>query len=187
MIFTSKRVSFSIVIALLVGWGIFSLFFMQAAQEVISAESNPLTGGIVRQSGVRLYLEIDKRVYESQGAVLISLRNDSRKKVWLSTSADGCRQAWWAVQVLRQEEEWSAVSLEKTGCGTEPSGSSAFPKHTLRTDTWNGLVPANALGRVFLPAPTGTYRIYVPFQVGDQAAEDWTNDRFVVSDAFTIQ
>lgn len=185
----TRRVSFSVVIALLLGWGALAVMFFQSSSFLIAAETEdgyPMN--IPR--GVKLMLQVDKKVYRGGEAVLISLRNDSRLPIWLATSANGCPATWWSLEKLgSDEDDWQTVSRTKLGCHGTSTGFERFDKGTLRTDEWNGLLQTNAIGEVYLPAMTGTYRINVPFLAGKEAVEaDWAAAAEArPSAAFTIQ
>lgn len=185
----TRRVSFSVVIALLLGWGAMSTMIFQSSNYLLAAET---TDGQRAQpvAGVRLAFQIDKRIYRGGEPILISLRNDSRMPITVATNAGGCGPGWWWLQQQGTDElEWRDVSRGKTPCTGRSSGLEAFAKGTLKTEEWNGLVMTEAIGEVFQEAPTGTYRLAAPFLVGREVTEtDWeTQSRWRYSPVFTIQ
>lgn len=185
----TRRVSFSVVIALLLGWVAMSIMIFQSAHYSIAAETED-GYRIVIPRGVKLVLQVDKKVYRSEEPVLISLRNDSRLHIWLATEAYSCPATWWALQRLGTDGvEWQTVSRVKAGCGPTSRGVDRFVSHTLKTDEWNGLIQTPAVGEVWDAAPTGTYRIAVPYLVGKEVTEaDWANDQqYIPTASFTIQ
>lgn len=184
----TRRVSFSVVIALLLGWGAMSFMIFQSAEYSIASERNNGYFGAPLK-GVKMLFQVDKKVYRGGEPVLISLRNDSRKPIYLSTSALGCGQTWWALQQLGTDEtDWRTVTRSKDSCTGITAGLEDFAKGTLKTDVWNGLIQTNAIGEVYLPAETGIYRFLVPYLVGPAAEEDWGNAQALLSSSsFTIQ
>lgn len=185
-----KKISFAVVIALLLGWGAVSLLLIQSSKELLQAqllESGTLTR---LPQGIRLRLEVDKNVYGPGDAVLISVRNDSKKPVWLAEHADGCVESWWRVERLFDGDDWQPVQIFRSTCTETVRGILEFPEHTIKTASWDGLVQTPELGQVFDHVPTGTYRISVPFLSGEDVSEaDWskTTTQAAVSAAFTVQ
>ena len=182
-----KSVSFTVVIALLLGWGALGYLFAQASNSLISTESDPLAAPVKLQKGVRLSLTVDKKVYAAKERILISLRNDSRLPITLAKTVDNCAPQWWSVERFDSTEEWAPVPLVKTDCNQVSTGLENFPKHSLNVDAWDGLVPAGGIGNLFVAAPTGTYRISVPYQTGEAPLESWRDAKRMVSEVFTIQ
>lgn len=186
----TKRVSFSVVIALLLGWGVMSLLILQSSNDLLRAQVLE-NGQVVRQPrGVVLSLHVDKKVYRAEEPILISLRNDSRENIWIADHGDGCQGEWWTIQRLFDTDDWKRVTLSSTTCEKATYQPVVFDRHSLKTGEWNGLVHADALGDVFTPAETGTYRVAVPFiHSRVEEAGTWTSDRtqMAVSSAFTIQ
>lgn len=189
MFTVTRRVSFSVVIALLLGWGAMSFMIFRSSEYLIAAELEDGTR-IALPRGVKLSLQVDKKIYRSGEPILIALRNDSRLNITLATSAAGCPETWWVVQRLGNEEnDWRTLELRKGGCARLSSGREAFAKGTLRTAEWNGLVQTDAIGEVYQPAQTGTYRIVVPYLTGKAVEEkDWSAaEELIASPSFTIQ
>lgn len=186
-----KKVSFSLVIALLTGWGVFSVLFIKAAEALWQAEGLEYDQPVQLPPGVKLNLNVDKKVYKGGDQILISLRNDSRLVVWLAARADGCRDAWWLVEKLGPDgENWSPVELTKKTCPSKTFGLTKPGRHSLQNAEWAALVPVRQLGNVSVPAPTGTYRIAVPYLKSKTAVEsDWLTEsrRLVTSAAFAVQ
>ncbi len=185
----TRRVSFSVVIALLLGWSGMALMIFQSSNYLIAAETEDGSPMSIPR-GVKLALQVDKKVYRGGEPVLISLRNDSRLPIWLATNADGCPATWWTLERLGNDEnDWQTVARTKAGCSGPSAGLEGFAKGTLKTDEWSGLLQTSAIGEVFLPATTGTYRVSVPYLVGKEIAEiDWTAKAEVrQSNAFTVQ
>ncbi len=189
MFTVTRRVSFSVAIALLLGWGAMSIMIFQSSNYLLAAETTD-EHRAQPAAGVRLTFQIDKRIYRGGEPVLISLRNDSRKAITLATNAGGCGSGWWWLQRQGADElEWRDVSRGKTPCTSVSSGLESFSKGALKTDEWNGLLMTEAIGEVFAEAPTGTYRLAAPFLVGGEVTEtDWkTQSRWRYSPGFTIQ
>lgn len=189
MFTVSRRVSFSVVIALLLGWAAMSLMIFRSSEYLLAAETDS-NYRIIVPRGIKLNLQVDKKVYRAQEPVLISLRNDSRREIGLAVNAAGCPATWWVVQRLGPDGvEWQIVSLRKDGCVTKNFGLEKFPTHTLKTAEWNGLVQTTAIGEVYAGVSTGTYRILVPYLAGEQVVEaDWElHQRQLPSTSFTIQ
>lgn len=184
----TRRVSFSVVIALLLGWGAMSFMIFRSAEYTIASEKDDGYIG-VPSKGVKMLFQVDKKVYRGGEPVLISLRNDSRKPIFLATSALGCGQSWWALQRLGTDEtDWQTVTRSKESCSGSTTGLESFAKGTLKTDEWNGLIQTDAIGEVFLPAETGIYRFLVPYLVGSAEEEDWKSQQAQIgSSSFTIQ
>ncbi len=189
MFSVSRKVSFSVVVALLLGWAVMSVLLFQSSQILIAAQYEDGLR-IVLPSGVKLTLVVDKKVYRPEEPILISLRNDSRKQIWLATTAGGGPNSWWFVQRLGSDaNDWRTVSRTSAGCVAASSGLEKYASHTLKTDQWDGLVQTGDIGEIFTNAPTGTYRIAVPYLVGKEvAATGWNLDpQLVPSGNFTVQ
>lgn len=185
----TSKVSFSVVVALLLGWAVMSLLIFQSSQYLIATDTADVNW-VATPKGVKLVLLVDKKVYRSEEPILISLRNDSRKKIWLASAAAGCPNSWWYLERLGSDASlWQKVARTKSDCAADSSGLGSFPIHTLKTDEWNGLIQNDALGEVFEGVPTGTYRIAVPYLVGKDAVETaWqTDQKLIPSASFTIQ
>ena len=186
-----KRVSFSVVIALLLGWGALSLFVLKTSDTLFTADTYSTDHPVALLPGVKLTLQVDKRVYRSGDDVLIALRNDSRPQIWLSQHADGCASSWWRVERLADDgETWSAVPLSKDVCVAATYGLEKFTSHTLKTADWIANVPSTLIGNITTPAPAGTYRISVPYLKAVEAKEeDWHQGAppKIVSPSFSLQ
>jgi hypothetical protein len=185
----TKRVSFTVVIALLLGWGVMSLLILRSADYSLQADTLDAGSTAIRSPNVKLTMQVDKRVYRAGETVLISLRNDSRTPIWLPTTASGCVTSWWTVERLEDGDFWRPVGLTKAACSI-PIGINQFAKHDLRTAEWNSLVPGPQLGEVYINAPTGTYHIATPYLKGKQVAEiNWQQAELpkITSPSFTIQ
>ncbi|MBI2984828.1 MAG: hypothetical protein HYY50_04360 [Candidatus Kerfeldbacteria bacterium] len=188
MAIVTQRVSFAVVIALLLGWGIMLLLIFQASNEILGAQVDE-TAPPPLPRGVRLLLRVDKDVYQPGEPVLISLRNNSPVKIWLAERADGCATSWWRLEQV-EDDASAAVNLTGQTCEAASFGSAEFPRHDLKTAQWDGLIRVNQLGEVYGQAPTGVYRIAVPFLRGRQVDEhDWLlpDARYVYSPQFTMQ
>ena len=185
----TQRISFSLVVALLLGWVAMGLLIVRSSNTLLDAQTLDADRPITQPHGVKVKIDVDKKVYGANDIVLLSLRNDSSKDIWLSERADGCSGTWWAIDVLRNGDQWVAVPLSKTKCTATDYGVKQFSRHSIQTDEWNILVPSDQLGDVFSHAPTGTYRLRVPYLIGQQATEaDWaTMTKYVVSPSFTVQ
>lgn len=189
MFTVGKKVSFSVVIALLIGWGVMSMLIFQSSQVLLATEAEDGSRNVL-PSGVKLSLVVDKKVYRSEEPILVSLRNDSRKQIWLAMTALGCPNSWWAVQRLAADAAtWQTVARTQAGCSGTSSGLEKYASHTLKTDEWNGLLQTGDIGQIFAAAPTGTYRLAVPYLVGKQVAEEgWKlSAQLLPSASFTIQ
>ncbi len=184
----TKKISFWLVVALLLGWGALGLLLIQSSKELLQAQLTYDGNATSLPRGVSLQLQVDKNVYGANETVLISLRNDSRKDVWLAERANGCNGTWWELEQLTNSETWTPVAIQRQDCVDLTYGLNAFARHSVKTDSWNGLIQTDALGSTFAPAPTGTYRIAVPFLHGQDPSEsDWLASDAVaaVSSAFT--
>lgn len=188
MKFASKRLSFGLVIVLLVAWGAMGLLLIESGNQLLQAQIIE-SGSIARlPKGVRLQLEVDKNVYGTEDSILISIRNDSRIPVWLAERADGCVPTWWRVEQLFDEDQWQTLTILRGDCPTADYGQSEFKAHSVRTDNWNGLQQTPNLGQVFERVATGTYRIAVPFLHGGEVVSgDWPEAKTAVTAAFTVQ
>lgn len=183
----SKRIHFGLVVALLLGWGAMGIMLVQAGQSLIQSDLDQ-PAAFVQPRGVKLGLDVDKRIYRAGDPILISVRNDSRKDVFLAEQADGCAAGWWVVEALENGETWRLVQRTKASCADIRFGLVAFPRHSIESSEWNGMVPGSAIGDVAVAAPTGTYRIRVPYVYGEVTEADWALlGRAVVSSEFTIQ
>lgn len=191
MFTVGRKVSFSVVIALLVGWGIFALLFMQASATLLQAQAYETDRPIPLPAGVKLNLQVDKKVYKASETILIALRNDSRLTIWLAEHADGCFGSWWQVEVLGPDgETWSPMALSPDPCSTSTQGVSRFTRHSIQTAEWVTIVPSNERRSIVVPVSVGTYRIVAPYLKGGQVQEsswDIVPRRTVVSPSFTIQ
>ena len=187
MFTVSRRISFSVVIAVIVGWGIFFILFIQSAGTLLS--SSTTDQGLTIMPSVRLRVQIDKRVYVPGDAVLVAVRNDSRVPIYVQQAAAGCPTNWWSIEQLQADgEHWESVLTTKQTCST-PSSMIEFPKHTLRSDQWQTLVPGS-IGDVLVDAPSGTYRVVVPYVKGKSSVmPTWPESGFAtaVSPTFSIQ
>lgn len=184
----TRRVSFAVAIALTVGWGIFFLLFLASSNTLLAAQQSAAESTIPLPPGVRLNVQVDKRIYRGGDVVLVAVRNDSRIPIWIEKS-DDCPSAWWKIEQLGSDgETWTMVQLAKQACVT--SGIEQFPTHTLKTDAWMALVPGPQIGNVMVNPPTGTYRVTVQYIKGKTAvAKDWTPQAVVAATSipFTIQ
>lgn len=166
-----------------------SFLIFQSSQVLIANEYDD-GSRIVLPAGVKLALVVDKKVYQPNESILISLRNDSRKQIWLAKAAGGCPNSWWYIQRLGSDvNDWHTVPRTTKGCTDGNSGLDKFSSHTLKTDQWNGLVQTSDIGEIFVPATTGTYRIVVPYLVGKEVTEEnWKlAAQLVPTSSFTIQ
>lgn len=186
-----KKVSFSVVIALVIGWGVLGVLFIQTTSTLLQAQTYELDQPPPLPSGVRLNVQVDKKIYRSGESVLLAIRNDSRLTIWLASHADGCTGSWWQVEILGPDgETWSPLTMTKDSCPKVLFGFQSFGRHTLKTDVWLAAVPSNQIGNVMTPAPTGTYRIVAPYLRGKVTTEElWTSQpiRTVVSPSFTLE
>lgn len=161
----TRRVSFAVAISLTVGWGIFFLLFLASSNTLLEAQQLQGEQMTPLPSGVKLSIQVDKRVYRGGDSVLIAVRNDSRMPIWIQSPGADCPSAWWTLEVLNADgETWTSVQTQKSGC----SGASVvrFPDHSLKSDEWHALVPGPQLGEVFVDAPAGTYHIVMPYAKG---------------------
>lgn len=138
----TTKISFSVVIALLLGWGAISLLLIQSSNELLQAQLLESGTVVNLPKGVKLKVQIDKNVYSVDDQILISIRNDSQQNVWTSLHADGCSDSWWQVEQLFDGDQWAPVRLQKTECDRALYGIQQLPEHAVRTASWNGLVPA---------------------------------------------
>ncbi|MEK7637366.1 MAG: hypothetical protein AAB402_03215 [Patescibacteria group bacterium] len=161
----SRRVNFSIVIALTVGWGIFFLLFLASSNTLLEAQQAQDNRVLAPPPGVRVNVQVDKRVYRGGETLLLAVRNDSRPPIWIQLPGDGCAARWWTVERLASDgESWSPVAITKQSCPAV--GLVRFPNHSLKTDQWTALVPGPQIGDILIGAPAGTYRIAVPYLKG---------------------
>ncbi len=190
MFLVTRKVSFSVVVALTLSWGLFFLLFLKSSLTLLQAETLPSGTAAVLTSGVRLNLQVDKRVYRGGETVMVSLRNDSRAAIWLPARSDAC-QPWWKVEQLATDgETWQSVTTSKTSCQPVDRPLERFTTHTVKTGEWPALVPSASPGNVMINPPTGTYRMAVVFLKGRQARpSDWAGESpgKIVSVPFTIQ
>ncbi len=191
MMGVTKRVSIPISLGLIVGWGVLAILVLQSRITTAGADSLDHPASVMTSS-VRLKFQIDKEVYRAGDTVLLALRNDSRKPIWLTEHADGCSDSWWQVQQLQSDgETWMAVPLSKETCSTTHFGQETFTRHTIKTAQWNTQVPGPQLGNVVMNAPSGTYRFAAKYLAMTKAPSegDWQveNAPTVVSSVFTIQ
>lgn len=187
---TSRRVSFSIGLALIIGWGIFFLLFLTSSRTLFEAQiASGETTAPLPPRGVNINIQVDKRVYRGGDTVLISVRNDSRLPIWIQQPATECPSGWWSVERLLDDgQTWQAVHWSKTTCGQ--ARVVRFPNHSLKTDEWNALVLGDQIGEVLVNPPVGTYRVTMPYLRGKTVtATTWptTDTEFASSPAFTIQ
>lgn len=188
-----KKVSFSVVIAILLGWGVFGILFMQASNTLWQAQAYEIDRPAPLPTGVKLSLQVDKKIYRAGDTVLLALRNDSRATIWLAEHADGCSGAWWRVEVLAADgETWTPVPQSKDICQTKQFGLAPFVRHTLQNAEWKSVVPNSQLGNIVDPALVGTYRIIAPYLkgvAGVATESDWGTvvAHTIVSPSFTIQ
>lgn len=187
----TRRVSFAVAIALTTGWGIFFLLFLASSNTLLEAQLAEGERVAILPPGLRLNVQIDKRVYRGGDAVLIAVRNDSRLPVWM-TKSDTCPSAWWQIERLGEDgETWVPVTLSKLECPI--TAVEKFANHSLKTDAWMALVPGPQIGDVLVSAPTGTYRVSMPYIKGMKGKEvtvaDWTAQKSeqVTSSQFTVQ
>lgn len=165
----TRKVSFSVAIALTVGWGIFFLLFL-ASSRIAFESQNPVDQVLVLPPGVKLSVQIDKRVYKSGDEVLIAVRNDSRYPIWIQQTTDGCRPTWWMIEQLQNDgDTWTPLKLAKQACTN--LSLTTFDKHSLKTDIWASLVPGPQIGNVLVNAPSGTYRVVVPYVKGSKTTD----------------
>lgn len=161
----TRRVSFAVAIALTVGWGIFFLLFLASSTTILEAQQSQTESAVILPVGVRINVQVDKKVYRGGDTVLIAIRNDSRTPIWIQTPSAECPAGWWSIERLMDDgESWTVVTRSKQVCG--PGGVERFTGHTLRSDAWLALVPNNQIGDLLGNPPTGTYRIMMPFLKG---------------------
>lgn len=187
----TRRVSFAVAIALTVGWGIFFLLFLASSSTLFEAQQYDGEHVVTLPPGVRLSVQVDKRVYRGGDAVLIAVRNDSRLPIWIP-QAETCPSFWWGIEQLGSDgETWAKIGLSKQEC--DVTGIELFANHSLKTDAWMALVPGTQIGDVLVPPPTGTYRVSVNYVKKAKGAEltleDWAANKqeIAASTPFTIQ
>jgi len=158
----SNRFSTIFGLAVVLGFGMLALFFFQArAESSVSEIAGQPTVAV--SPGIRLKFQTDKNIYQSGDDILLALRNDSRKTIWLSHHADGCAEDWWQLERLSSDgETWQTVPRTKQTCQVKQYTSQPFPRHSLTTATWNLDVPSPKLGNLVTTAPAGTYRFVAP-------------------------
>ncbi len=184
----TRRVSFAVAIALTVGWGVFFLLFLASSNTLLQAQQLQGEQVAILPPGVKISVQVDKRVYRGGDDVLLAVRNDSRWPIWIKTTVD-CASDWWAVEQLQSDgETWSPVTITTQTCPA--AQTERFPNHTLKTDHWTAFVPGPQIGKVMVEAPAGTYRIAMLFQKGKTiTAGPWPPDgaAVAVSPQFSIQ
>lgn len=191
MFWVGRKVSFSVVISAIVGWGVFSILILQASNTLLQAQAYDIDRFVPLPAGVKLHLQVDKNNYRAGDTVLIALRNDSRLTMWLAEHADGCLGSWWKIETLGADgETWSPLALTKNACPSIHYGLTQFARHSLQTAEWQSVVPKDQLDTIVIPAPVGTYRVVAPYLKGGTVKEsDWTvvPARTVTSPSFTLQ
>jgi len=184
----TRKVSFSVAIALTVGWGIFFLLFLTSSNTLFEAQQIDGERTIALPASIRINVQVDKKIYRGGDTVLIAVRNDSRIPVWIKI-AESCPSAWWAIERLDDDgETWRGVSLSKKECAL--SSIVKFTNHSLNTDAWMALVPGPQVGEVLINPPTGTYRVVMPYIKGKAVTVDnWIPQGLfkAASTPFTIQ
>jgi hypothetical protein len=192
MFIVTRRVSFTVALALTIGWGIFFLFFLASSSALFDAQQSASEHVVVLPPGVRLSVQLDKRVYRGGETVLIAVRNDSRLPIWLPYAGDTCPSAWWSLERLGEDgETWTHVATTKQAC--TPTDVVQFTNHSLKTDAWMALVPGPQIGEVLVNPETGTYRLSVPYIKGKKNTtmklEHWMAEPHdsTTSGTFTIQ
>lgn len=190
MFLVTQKVSFSVVVALALSWGVFFLLFLKSSSTLLQAETTQNGTAVAITPGVRLTLQVDKRVYRGGETVLVSLRNDSRAAIWLPGWSDAC-QPWWGVEQLAADgETWQSVAISQASCQPSQLPLKRFTAHTVKTGEWPALVPSASPGNVMINPPTGTYRLVIAFLKGQQARpSDWVGQGSgkAASLPFTIQ
>lgn len=187
----NKRVSASVALALIIGFGALAALIIQAGVTTFAAETTEQPTNPVGP-GIRLKFQVDKSIYRAGETVLLALRNDSRKSIWLAEQADGCAADWWQLERLQADgETWAKVILNKQTCVTLSYGSVSFVRHTLKTGQWDLHVPGPQLGDVVIDASVGTYRFSAPYLSQSSAPSDqgWqgTTVKAITSPIFTVQ
>lgn len=161
----TRRVSFSVAIGLTVGWGIFFLLFLASSQTIMDAQQQTLDQTGVLPPGVKMSVQVDKRVYRAGDNVLIAVRNDSRLPVWLPDFTEDCAEAWWFVEHLESDgESWQPVRTATVDCTT--TSIARFPNHTLKAAEWKTVEAKSSAVTQPKPISTGTYRISVRYLKG---------------------
>ena len=161
----TRRVNFAIAIALTVGWGIFFLLFLVSSTTLFEAQQASADRIAILPAGVKINVQVDKKVYRGGDTILIAVRNDSRYPIWIQSPSPDCPTNWWMIERLTDDgETWSPVALTKKTCG--PSGVERFANHTLKSDEWTSLVPGPQIGEVMVNPLAGTYRVSVPYLKG---------------------
>lgn len=185
----TKKVSFSVVITLALGWGGFFLLFMTSSRTLLKAEALQVEAQPTLPAGVRLHFVTDKNIYRAGEVVLLSLRNDSRTPIWTAAATGSCQQ-WWTVERLSDNgETWQPVATSAATCPPNQQPLERFPNHTVRTGEWTALVLRDQTTDIFVPPVSGSYRLVVSYLRGKQVAvSDWTTSaRTVATPAVTIQ
>ncbi|MBI5466720.1 MAG: hypothetical protein HY975_00685 [Candidatus Kerfeldbacteria bacterium] len=185
----TKKVSFSVVVVLTIGWGAFFLLFMTSSRTLLRAETLPLDARQSLPAGVRFSFVTDKNVYRAGDVVLLSLRNDSSTAIWMPALTGSCQQ-WWNVERLSNDgETWQPVETRAAACQPDQQPLERFPSHTVKTGEWTALVLRDPASDVFIAPLSGSYRIVAPYLRGKQATvRDWAEaSRTVSTPAITIQ
>ncbi len=184
----SKKISFSVVVAILIGWGICFLLFMASAKTALQSEFANEQPVVVTRA-LRLTVQVDKRVYATEDRVLIAVRNDSRMPIWIQQVGADCPLLWWNVERLGADgQTWLPVTLQKVVC--EGTHTIQFPNHSLKSGEWNLQEAGAQIGNVTVNVLTGTYRISIPYLRGEaKDATTWPGaaTRTVTSSPFTVQ
>lgn len=185
----TRRVSFSVAISITVGWGIFFLLFLASSKTVMDAQQQTIDQTGVLPPGVKLSVQVDKKIYRSGDTILIAVRNDSRLPVWLPEFTEECTDAWWTVEHLESDgESWQPVRTVTTDCTT--TAIARFPNHSLKAAEWKAVEPVSSALSQPKPISTGTYRISVRYMKGKGITADtpWTSaeSTMVSAPAFTI-
>lgn len=185
----TRRVSFSIAIAMTVGWGIFFLLFLTASNTTLEAQQRELLQTGTLTKGVKLNIQADKSVYRAGETVLVAIRNDSRIPVWIRQFDEECQAGWWSVERLDSDgETWQAVEDTPPSCTA--AGIVRFTNHTLKSAEWKTVIRDISAKNQERNVRTGTYRIAMPYLKGKAVARDttWsdTDAGRVNSVAFTV-
>lgn len=191
MMGVTRRISIWMSLAVIIGSGALALLVFQSRVTDATAESYDKPASIISPA-VHLKFQVDKSIYKAGDTVLLAVRNDSRKTLWLTQQENGCDVTWWEIQQLQSDgETWQAVPFSKKSCPTFTYGHELFVRHTLKTGEWQAVVPSTALGNVVTNAELGTYRFAAKYllQTSAPAEKDWTASTppKIVSPTFTIQ
>ncbi len=174
-----RKVSFAVVVALILGWGILLWNIFQASGVLLEAEGYSAQNSSVIRRGIKMSFQVDRRVYAKDDTVLFALRNDSKKEVFVPKPLPQCGRTWWFLERLGDDgQTWSRVNTPAPGCEVDGDGlESVLGKHILS-------------GNWIASAPTATYRMVVRYQFGRAASQErWTEDTipFVATPSFTVQ